>query len=44
MVFSGMAHQAHAGHQAEPRERRSPDLQIRMAKIENGLADSKIIQ
>jgi hypothetical protein len=31
MAFSGTAHQAHAGHQAEPRKSRSPDLQIRLA-------------
>jgi hypothetical protein len=44
MVLSGIAHQARAGHQAEPKKGRSPDLQIRLAKIGGDLADPKIIE
>jgi hypothetical protein len=44
MVLSGMAHQARAGHQAERATGRSPDLQIRLAKIRRLLADSEIIE
>jgi hypothetical protein len=44
MAVSGIAHQAHAGHQAEPLERRSPDSQIRLAEIAPNLADSRIIK
>jgi hypothetical protein len=41
MAFSGIAHQARAGHQAEARGSRSPDLQIRLVEIARVLADSE---
>jgi hypothetical protein len=44
MGFSGMALEARAGHQAEYRADRSPNLEIGMVKTASRLADSKNIQ